>query len=117
MNNGMYHGHDTITTTTRTHAGGLDKFTEIDDLNTGRRTEEISDSVALSIAAGWQSPAGVGRAMARLASTGRVGLEDLADDISASLDECRRVYGTDSLEYRELNLLATWALNHPSREG
>lgn len=70
---------------------------------------EVSDACALTIASWWQSPGRVGRHLAELSTTGSVGVEDLLTDI-------HNTYAEASTQDRPaLDLLATWALNHPSR--
>jgi hypothetical protein len=110
--NGTYHGTDTLTVSTRQALSA-----EVETECHRNRETEIPDTVAMAIVAGWQAPSGVGRHFATLASTGHVSLELFADDLSATFDECVSVYGKDSAEWWQLCLLATWCLNHPSRES
>lgn len=77
---------------------------------------EIRDSTALAIAADWQSPGAVGRYLAQLASTRRVVVEDLLDDIHRSREWARDEGTITPRDEQHLSCLATWAMNHPSRD-
>lgn len=67
---------------------------------------EISDEVAKTIASWWQSSGTVGSALASLASGAAVDRDYLYEDIAAT--------GRTALPMwpRELEMMATWALNH-----
>ena len=78
---------------------------------------EIPDGAALAIAAWWQDPAGTGSVLASLASGCRVDLTELLDDIHATRTWARANGVSNPEEERALDMLATWALNHDSREG
>jgi hypothetical protein len=67
---------------------------------------EISDSCAVTIAAWWQSPGGVGRHLATLASGLPAEYDDLRDDIMATRAEV-----THELDVLALDMLGTWALD------
>lgn len=75
--------------------------------------EEITDSAALTIASLWQTSGGPGAAFAQLASTGTVDYHALQAAIAAEYDEAKR-QGPEVA--REFDALATWAMNHPSRQ-
>jgi hypothetical protein len=75
--------------------------------------EEISDAAALTIASWWQTPSGPGAVFAQFASTGRVDYHALQAAIAADYDEAQR-QGPGIA--RQLDMLATWAMNHPSRQ-
>lgn len=72
---------------------------------------EITDETAVTIAAWYQSPGSVGRHLATLASGLPVDLDDLLRDIHNTRAEV-----TDNFERACLDCLATWAINHASRE-
>jgi hypothetical protein len=112
--NGMYRGPDVIVTGRPAHLSEAEALAEV-AAQEGR--EEVSDACAVTITSWWQSPGRVGRAFAQLASTGSVRLEALAEDISATFAELRTVglNAANSDQWRALEALATWALNHPSR--
>ena len=108
----------TITTTTRTHAywrDALDDIREViaqhDNGIPWRDRREIRDDSALAIAAAWASPGTVGRHLATLASTGKVNVEDLLEDIHATYADA-----TTHEDRTALDCLATWSLRHPSRD-
>jgi hypothetical protein len=105
---------DVITTDRPAH---LCEAAALAEVNARRGHVEISDACAVTIASWWQSPGTVGRAFARLASTGSVVARDLADDLAATFAELRPLglNGDNSDEWRALEALATWALYHPSR--
>lgn len=118
MRNGTYYGDDTITVDPESKRGAY-SITEYDVLlDVSRVMEsdvgEILDSTAVTIAAYWQHAGPTGYAFAQLATTGHVRLQDLADNLSAAFKDASASGDTDG--YNELNCLATWALNHPSRE-
>lgn len=74
---------------------------------------EISDSSARAIAAQYQSSGKVGSVLASLASGLPVNSHDLYDDISNTFFlDCP--VSEDNIV---LGCLATWLLNHPSREA
>lgn len=108
--NGIYHGDDVLNIGHVLHCTTGEVDAELNARANAETTEEISDEAAAAIASWWQAPRGHGYAFAQLASTGRVRLEDLADDISGVYDTTR-----DMHERRYMDYLATWALNHPSR--
>lgn len=75
-------------------------------------THEVDDSVAVTIASWFAGHDASGRVMAELSTTARVTLGPLMDAIRAEWAQC--------LEPRDriaLDMLATWALNHPSRRA
>lgn len=92
----------------RTHAGSREAKREIAAAHLAGR--EISDPVAMTIASWWQSGGPIGRHFAQLASTGEVDAQDILDAIAAEYPEAKR---QDCA--LELDMLATWALNHESR--
>jgi hypothetical protein len=99
-----------LISTTRAHLPRADVAAMIAQrYGTGR---QITDSAALAIAAGWQSPGGPGATFAQLASTGQVDFHALNAAITAEYGEALR-QGPQAA--RELDMLATWALFHPSR--
>ena len=69
---------------------------------------EISDSMARTIAGWYQSPGSVGSMLAALASGCRVEFDALYEDIAAT--------GRAHNWPVELEYMATWALNHFTRE-
>lgn len=100
-----------ITANTRTHASSEQAMDDIGlvmnqfgDMSDWR---EVDDSTALTIASWYSSPGSVGAVLAELASTGTCDFDDLMDDIAATRQ-------TDGQSV-ELDLLSTWAINHPSR--
>lgn len=100
----------TVQSSTRTQWGSLAVANDVRAVVTyGNR--EIADEAAVAIAAWWQSSGTVGRHLATLASGLPVDLNDLLDDIHHT----RREVSTEA-DYRALDCLATWALNHSSRE-
>jgi hypothetical protein len=113
--NGTYHGDATLTVTVpddhRTLGWGA-VMREIIARENSTVGSEIPDAVAVAIAAilcqGALTP---GMSRLALADGKPFRLEDLADDLSAGFERSRR--GTGG--YRALCMLATWALNHPSR--
>jgi hypothetical protein len=110
--NGIYHGDDTLNIGRVSHLTTAEVDEEVAVRDDENVNEEISDAAAAAIASWWQAPRGHGYAFAQPASTGRVRLEDLADDISGVYDTTN-----DATERRYMDLLATWSLNHPSRQG
>jgi hypothetical protein len=72
---------------------------------------EINDSAALAIASAFQSPSGAGAIFAQLSTTGTVGVGELLDAIAAEYRD--PTYDADVR--LALDMLATWALHHPSR--
>jgi hypothetical protein len=64
----------------------------------------ITDASAGAIAAWWQAPSGVGRHLATLASGLPVDIDDLRDDIAATMPEA------DGADRDALNALDTWAV-------
>lgn len=77
-------------------------------LGTANDPHEVTDSTARTIASWWQSPGGIGRTLAALASGLPVDTTELLDDIHATRQESG--YGT----HTDLDCLATWAINYPS---
>lgn len=71
--------------------------------------EEVDDSVAAAIASYWQGPSGHGLTFHMLASGQEVNTEALLDAIAHERPHARAQGGTSTLE---LDMLATWALNH-----
>jgi len=67
---------------------------------------ELSDAVARTIAAWWQSSGTVGSLLASLACGHAVDRDALYEDIAASGRTAMPMWP------RELELMATWALNH-----
>lgn len=63
----------------------------------------ILNSSAAAIAAWWQAPAGVGRVLATFASGHRVDVDELQDDIRASIGET-----SDARDRQELRALGRW---------
>lgn len=108
---------DTITTATsvqgqRWHMNSEEVAADVARIDAGgEEATELHDAAALAIASWWQAPGGRGRTFAQLASTGKVDLTELLDAIASEYDEATRQGGSAA---RELDLLATWALNHPS---
>lgn len=82
------------------------------EVNTAHGRHEVSDARALTIASWWQSPGSVGHVMAALASGLPVEVEALLDDIAATHNSFTSWRPSD---LRALDMLATWAINHPSR--
>lgn len=78
---------------------------------------EVDDHVALAIAAQWQSPGTVGAVLASLASGHTVGVTELLDDIYHTRREAENARTLSTFDDLCLGMLATWALNHPSRTG
>lgn len=70
---------------------------------------EITDACAVTVASWWQSPGRTGLPFAELASTGHVDVERLHEAIAHAYTEA------DDLDKRVLDMLGTWALNHPAR--
>jgi hypothetical protein len=112
--------HDTITASTTRHATSAEQAADIAEVRglvtladrlDAPEVREIRDSTALAIAAGWQSPRGHGLTFHALAATGRVNLTALGEAIASEYDAAK----AQGCEY-ELDLLSTWALNHPSRQ-
>ena len=86
---------------------------EIDDQVAERYgVAEIDDHVAVGLAAWYQSPGGIGRVLAALASGATVTHDDLADDIHATRQEVIR-HGEPDRDgmLRQLDLLSTWAVD------
>lgn len=75
---------------------------------------EIEDGVALTIASWWASPGRTGMALAELATSGSADVTELLEDIAATRDEANYCDRPQD-ELAALDMLATWALNHPSR--
>ena len=73
---------------------------------------EITDAVAVTIAAGWMSPAGLGKTFSDLVHTGVVAVDDLIMAVGDAHDWAIR-HGEP---VEELDLLGTWGVNHPSRD-
>lgn len=94
-----------IETSTRQHAYSEQVTSEIHSAYPEGYTRVVSDAVALTIAAWFQSPSPAGAAFAELASRGRVD----ADTLYAAIDrEQWRLY-VDSEPYRALTCLRRWA--------
>lgn len=70
----------------------------------------IGDSVAITIAAWWQSPGAVGKAFAELASTGSADYDALLADIEQSFIEA-----DNDADRKALTALFVWTVNK-SRE-
>ena len=100
----------TLISTMRNHLPNLDVEIMITEWHV--RGKGISDGAAVTIAGWWQSNSVTGMAFAQLASLGMVEYQELQDAIAAHYDEAKR-QGPDAT--RELDALATWAMNHPSR--
>jgi uncharacterized membrane protein YczE len=64
----------------------------------------ILNSSAAAIAAWWQAPAGVGRVLAAFASGLPVDVDELQDDIRASIAET-----SDARDRQQLRMLGRWA--------
>lgn len=103
---------DTITPTTTRHA---DSDTVAAELRSAYGVREISDGVALAIASWWQSSGTVGRTLAALASGHPVDVTALLDDVAATRREADARHALDAADGRALDMLSTWAINHPSR--
>lgn len=97
-----------IVTARPSHLLQADVYMEIGEAQDQER--EISDAAALTIASWWQSPDPLGLAFAELSTTGSVNYQDLSDAIAREYD------GTHTLDRLCLDMLSTWALNHPSRK-
>ncbi|GAA0622080.1 hypothetical protein HPO96_28585 [Kribbella sandramycini] len=102
----------TITTLTKLHASSWELAADIDRVDAVATTgngARLTDSSALTIAAGWQSPGYRGSAFAELAGTGSVDLNDLAENIL-------HAHGAAKTEHdrHTLDLLLLWAYHHPS---
>lgn len=110
--NGTYHGPESLDIGHVRHVGSA----EVVAMVAARIGQcEITDECAATIASWWTGPRrGGGLAMAELATSGRVMLEHLADDLSRAIDETRGKHGREG-DRDALNMLATWALHHPSR--
>lgn len=67
---------------------------------------EISDMAARTIASWWQSSGAVGSVLASLASGCAVSRDELIEDIAMTGRTASPMWP------RELEMLATWALNH-----
>ena len=67
----------------------------------------ISDAAAVTIAARWQSPAGVGSQLASFASGAPVNSGELLEDALATYDEAERLE-----DQQELIALALWVAKH-----
>ena len=103
---------DTVTPATRNHLTSDEAAYEV--ATSYAAGEEISDRAALTVASWWQSPGTVGHVLASLASGRSVQVGALLDDIAATRREITgRSYSADHVA---LDMLATWAINHPSRE-
>lgn len=89
-----------------------DTFEHALDMCKDRRgLSEIDDSAALGIAAQFQGPGGAGAIFAQLSTTGNVVVGELLDAIAAEYRD-----PTYSPDVRlMLDMLSTWALNHPTR--
>ena len=75
--------------------------------------EEITDAAALTIASRWDAPFGPGTAFGQLTGTGMVEYHALNAAIAdVHQDALRR----GPVSVRALNMLATWAMNHPTRQ-
>lgn len=115
MRNGTYHGDEVLTVGRPRHVSEDDVWADVAYVQSGENEEgqEITDAVAVTIASWFAGHRrGDGLAMAELSTSGTVRLEDLADDLSALFAD-----RSMSLENRRaLDCLATWALNHPSRD-
>lgn len=74
---------------------------------------EVSDAVALTIASFFQSPGGLGRHFAQLASTGTVDLTHLLDAINAEREALLPNHPDLAQSHRMLDMLATWGINRP----
>jgi hypothetical protein len=72
---------------------------------------EVDDATAVTIASWWAGHDAAGRVMAQLSTTATVKLGELMDAIRAEYWECR-----DPRDREALDMLATWALKHPSRK-
>jgi hypothetical protein len=114
--NGIYHGDDVLNIGHVQHLTSTEVDAEIHVREFSSDAPEISDGAAAAIASWWQAPKGHGYAFAQLASTGRVRLEDLADDISGVYDIARAIGDDPVSACRYMDYLSTWALNHPSRQ-
>lgn len=73
---------------------------------------EVDDPTAVTIASWWQSSGTVGRHLATLASGMWVQLDLLLWDIAQSREEADTPFAAQALD-----MLATWAINHPSRRN
>jgi hypothetical protein len=114
--NGTYHGDATLTVAIpidTPRPGWGDVMAEVAARENGIVGSEVPDPVAVAIGAMFDQGEQVTPGMTALArGDGRpFRLEDLADDLSAGFERSQR--GTGG--WRALNMLATWALNHPSR--
>ncbi|MEV6272681.1 hypothetical protein AB0L64_36270 [Kribbella sp. NPDC051936] len=101
----------TITTNDKRHASSWELAADIERVTVVAArgdSARITDSSALAIAAGWQSPGYQGRAFASLASTGSVDLNALADNILHAWQEA------NERDRDALDLLLLWAYHHPS---
>lgn len=108
--NGTYHGPESLDIGRVRHMSGDDAYAMV-AARIGQC--EITDECAATIASWWAGlRRGDGLAMAELATSGRVSLEHLADDLSPLLGAGTLV---DEANRDALNMLATWALHHPSR--
>ncbi len=95
-----------ITAITRDH---IHSVFAVQQVSARYGNEEIDDNVALTVASWYASSGTAGRVLAQLATTGTCVVEELLDDIHAS-----RPWADTSLQHKALDMLATWALNHPS---
>lgn len=114
-NNGWYHGDATLNVGRPRHMSE-DEAQEMVAARYGR--EEITDECAVTIASWWATSArGRGLGMAELSTSGRVRLEDLADDLSDAYNNVTPTSLNVVEDTQALDMLATWALNHPSRKS
>lgn len=105
---------DHITPATNRQVSSIDAYAQVAACS-GMR--EVSDSVAVTIAAMWHSPGSIGRTLAALASGLSVDVTELLDDIYATRTEARRTGTLTREDATALDALATWAINHPSRQA
>lgn len=98
---------DTITPAKVQHLSSDHAFREVE---TARGHHEVSDGAALTIASWWQSSGHTGHVLASLASGCTVDVTDLLDDIART-----RADVTTYADNLALDMLATWAINHPTR--
>lgn len=103
--------HERLKCSTRTHLTSSELAAAIGALGEG---QEFSDGAALTVASHYAGHDASGLLMAELATTGSVVVGQLLDAIAA---EYATTAAGDPSQKRHLDLLATWALNHPSRSG
>ena len=101
----------TLISSTREHLAHLDAdVMVVERYGSG---EEITDAAALTIASRWDAPSGPGSEFGQLAGTGMVDYHALN---AAIADVFEQVLREGVVSVRALNMLATWAMNHPTRQ-